>query len=726
MEKDFVRKDTQDNFVTEKMDIIKNNLLGEYDDNGNYHIAPQIVSELIELKKVRKSSYNNSMFCRGSLLGYGEIMFEITFDNSRDDEDMATSSLFVLEEVEKVNGYLQNIIKTKIAEFKSTVDNFLDESYSKFHVTDEDEEGDDEGKEKKSLEDLNIEDSYILAKKAYMLLLSKLSEEKMLDAYGKYFTFRLSKLTKLDNEFSNAVLNSFNERYALIEEVFLKEKNYKALNELLDACIEEISGTKEIFIQQEAEFNVECKDALDTFTESVSKFSDKANAKAFNMLDASDRAKLDQMNKSIENAPANADNDDNSSDDVEKEYKELLQEEMRVSGASTTFENPVLFDEMEEEGEGEGDEEESEDENESEQSQEQDNQTNPIIQDIKQDSIQELKAENEQENPNNEDTMQSEENAESKPNIVETIARLQEEKNKENNAELNADLTSKTPNEEHSEINNEYVNETADKRASDVGEKLKNAYVRSQAIFEQYDKPKSPQSDLWGYEDTSSKEDTQSKSGARSTVNSSSDSKVGSMFDNLMSTRNFGTDNGDTPNSIMPEQSQTGFAQTSGTSYTTTGETSTFSDTSNNFAGSNGAGNQDFTGTSSIGNGDNKFDPARDSIEKTHDILGGFKDIDAGVSENENNARDSSKDNGDMRESDLDQNLFNESKGELSKSDAHEESADTQSIESQYREGTDFVSGVGEEEMNIYVANKNWTSKLGLDGYGKETDGRDM
>lgn len=720
MEKDFVRKDTQDNFVTEKMDIIKNNLLGEYDDNGNYHIAPQIVSELIELKKVRKSSYNNSMFCSGSLIGYGEIMFEITFDNSRDDEDMATSSLFVLEEVEKVNGYLQNIIKTKIAEFKSTVDNFLDESYSKFHVTDEDEEGDDEGKEKKSLEDLNIEDSYILAKKAYMLLLSKLSEEKMLDAYGKYFTFRLSKLTKLDNEFSNAVLNSFNERYALIEEVFLKEKNYKALNELLDACIEEISGTKEIFIQQEAEFNVECKDALDTFTESVSKFSDKANAKAFNMLDASDRVKLDQMNKSIENAPANADNDDNSSDDVEKEYKERLSEEMRVSGASTTFENPVLFDEMEEEGEGEGDEEESEDENESVQYQEQDNQTNPIIQDIKQDSIQELKAENEQENPNNEDTMQSEENAESKPNIVETIARLQEEKNKENNTELNTDLTSKTPNEEHSEINNEYVNETADKRASDVGEKLKNAYVRSQAIFEQYEKPKSPQSDLWGYEDTSSKGDTQSKSGARSTVNSSSDSKVGSMFDNLMSTRNTGTDSGYTPNSIMTEQSQNGSPLTSDTLDSTTDETLIFSDTSNNFAGSNGAGN-DLSAANNSENDNYKFNPAGDRFDTNHDILGGLKGVDAGASNNENNAG-YSKDNGDMRESGLVSDSSDESKGELSKSDTHEESADTQSIESQYTEGTDFVSGGGEEN-GIFDDNKRLAGFL---SHNYDIDGRDM
>lgn len=720
MEKDFVRKDTQDNFVTEKMDIIKNNLLGEYDDNGNYYIAPQIVSELIELKKVRKSSYNNSMFCCGSLLGYGEIMFEITFDNSRDDDDMATSSLFVLEEVEKVNGYLQNIIKTKIAEFKSTVDNFLDESYSKFHVTDEDEEGDDEGKEKKSLEDLNIEDSYILAKKAYMLLLSKLSEEKMLDAYGKYFTFRLSKLTKLDNEFSNAVLNSFNERYALIEEVFLKEKNYKALNELLDACIEEISGTKEIFIQQEAEFNVECKDALDTFTESVTRFSDKANAKAFNMLDAGDREKLDQMNKSIENAPANADNDDNSSDDVEKEYKELLQEEMRVSGASTTFENPVLFDEMEEESEGEGDEEESENENESTQSQEQDNQTNPITEDIKPDNTQELNAENEPENPNIEDTMQSEENAENKPSIVDTIARLQEEKNRENNTELNTDLTSKTLNEEHDEINNEYVNETADKRASDVGEKLHNLYGMSQSL-EQSDKAKSQQSDLGGYVDTTPKGETQSKFVSRSDGGLSSDSKFGSMFDNLANNQNSSTKFDYTSSSTMAGQSQTGDATTSSTSYSTTDETLITSDTSNNFDSSTGTGNE-ISDANNFENDSYKVDPAGDRFDTIHDILDGFKGIDAEVSGSKNNAKDYSKGNVSESESGLVSDSSDESKGELSKSDAHEESADKQLIESQYREGTDFVSGGGEEN-GIFDNAKRQDVFL---SHIRDTDGRDM
>ena len=105
----FVRKTTQDNFITEKVDIFKNNLLGEYDDEGNYEIAPQIVNELIELKKVRKSSYENSMFCVGNLLGFGEISFEICYDKSRDQDNNATAYLYVLEDVDKINGYLQNL-----------------------------------------------------------------------------------------------------------------------------------------------------------------------------------------------------------------------------------------------------------------------------------------------------------------------------------------------------------------------------------------------------------------------------------------------------------------------------------------------------------------------------------------------------------------------------------------------------------------------------------------
>ena len=418
MENDkFTRKNTQDNFVTEKMDIIKNNLLGQYDEKGNYNIAPQIVGELINLKKIRKSSYNNSMYCSGNLLGYGEILFEICFDNSRDDDKNATSSLFVLEEVDKVNGYLQNIIKTKIAEFKSTVEDFLHDSYTRFNITDESDEGDDEGKEKKTLDDLTIEDSYILAKKAYMLLLSKLSEEKMLDAYGKYFTMRLSKLTKMDNEFSNAVLSAFNQRYELIQDVFLKEKNYKSLNELLDACIEEVSGTKDVYLNQENEFNMSMTEALAVFTENVNKVSDKAEQKAINMLDASDRQKLNQMNQALENnITLDAQGTGVGSDDATVLAKEFEASEMQSMGASPvnpSFENPVLFDETsatsEEKEESESEEKESDQE-------QKDEQTPQTFEQQQQSTTQETS------------TMQTPKSAENQPNIVEEIAKLEAQK----------------------------------------------------------------------------------------------------------------------------------------------------------------------------------------------------------------------------------------------------------------------------------------------------------
>ena len=345
MEKEkFFRKTTQDNFITEKVDIFKNNLLGEYDDEGNYEIAPQIVNELIELKKVRKSSYENSMFCVGNLLGFGEISFEICYDKSRDKDNNATAYLYVLEDVDKINGYLQNILKTKISEFSSTDSDFIEETYAKFNVTDESQ--DDEGREKKTLDDLELEDSYILAKKAYMLLLGKLSEEKVLDAYGKYFTARLTTLTKLDNEFSNAVLQNFNQRYELIENLFLKEKNYKALNELLDACIEGVSGTKEIYIDQEKIFCDLMKEHLDAFSESINKLNDKAEQKAIDMLDPDDRKKLNQMNDSL-----NAD-DENKIDDENAQDKKDSSIESEIS---ESFQNPVLFENEEEQKSQEND-----------------------------------------------------------------------------------------------------------------------------------------------------------------------------------------------------------------------------------------------------------------------------------------------------------------------------------------------------------------------------------
>lgn len=293
------RKLTQDNFVTEKIDVIQNNLLGSYDDDGNYVIAPQIVEELIALEKIKKTAFGNSIFCVGSLLGYGELVFELLFD-SKTSRNNAAATLYLLEDVDKINGYLQNTIKTKLEDFNRNVDDFIEATYAHFNIQPEEDDDEDEGKERKLIDDLNSEDSFIIAKKQFSILLEKLLSEKYLDAYGKYFTSRMSMLTKLNNEFSQSVLNSFNRQYQLIENVFLHEKNYKMLNELMDKCIEEVSGTSEQMISQEKDFNNRVAPALETFTESMDKLSERYEAKALHMLDKDDREKVEEILDGLE------------------------------------------------------------------------------------------------------------------------------------------------------------------------------------------------------------------------------------------------------------------------------------------------------------------------------------------------------------------------------------------------------------------------------------------
>lgn len=290
------RKLTQDNYVTEKIDVIQNNLLGSYDDDGHYTIAPQIIEELIAMDKVKKTVFGNSIFCVGQLLGYGEIVFELLFNSTTTGNSNALATLFVLEDVDKINGYLQNTIKTKLEDYSRNVDNFIESTYEHFNIsTEEDDDDEDDGRERKLINDLNSEDSFIMAKKQYSLLLEKLLSEKYLDAYGKYFTARISMLTKLDNDFSKAVLNSFNHQYSLIENVFLHEKNYKMLNELLDKCVEEVSETNEKFISQEKDFNEKITPALDAFTQNMERLSEKFESKALNMLGKEDRKKVEEI-----------------------------------------------------------------------------------------------------------------------------------------------------------------------------------------------------------------------------------------------------------------------------------------------------------------------------------------------------------------------------------------------------------------------------------------------
>lgn len=150
------------------------------------------------------------------------------------------------------------------------------------------------------------------SKRKLRSIIKRLSKDKYLDAYGKYFTERMSILTKLDNEFSTAVLDSFNSHYNMIENDFLvSSKDYKMLNELLDKSIDEFSGTNEIFNNQEEEFNNLTEKHKTTFINTVSQQLNKDKDKALAMLDkkekesiqsviVTEREHYEQVNKEIQ------------------------------------------------------------------------------------------------------------------------------------------------------------------------------------------------------------------------------------------------------------------------------------------------------------------------------------------------------------------------------------------------------------------------------------------
>ena len=135
-----------DGYITERLAVHKNNLLGDYDQGGEYRISSKIIKELMQMRKVKKHTYNNSMFCVSDILGLDEILFEIHYEKKAVGKK-ATSEIFVLEDVYKVNGYFINTIKTKIGEFVSSVDNYLQKSYDYYNIT---LSNDDEGRDKLS------------------------------------------------------------------------------------------------------------------------------------------------------------------------------------------------------------------------------------------------------------------------------------------------------------------------------------------------------------------------------------------------------------------------------------------------------------------------------------------------------------------------------------------------------------------------------------------------
>ena len=242
---------TFDEYTTEKLDIVQNKLLGDYNANGIYVINKKISAELLDLKKIKKESYNNEIFCTSVTTSGRIVDFEIEFKKNSASK-LAVAELSVLEGVPKQGGRMMNIIKTPIGKFTGEITpDFVDKALAKFKVV---VNATDEGQEKKE-----ADDEYIVKRNMLLNYLDQMTQESYNIIYEDYFTQRINLLKQVNNSYTKKVLAIFNDEFNKISDYFLLDKktkkvtNYKAMNELLDKAFEDLSGLSE-YEEQEKMF----------------------------------------------------------------------------------------------------------------------------------------------------------------------------------------------------------------------------------------------------------------------------------------------------------------------------------------------------------------------------------------------------------------------------------------------------------------------------------------
>ena len=299
-----IMEKTLDNFASEKINTIANHMFGTYDKKGQYTISQPIKDELIKLTKYKKTTFNNSIFCVVNKPGIGELVFKVDYEkNSKD--NVAKATLYLLENVYKVNGYLQDTIRTEIGEFVGDINGFIQNSYDKFNISTQWDTGDDDGR------DYLIDEesapsmfAYITAQKQFLEALDKLTSDKINKVYEEFFTEKLKVINSLGNSFSKSVLEDFRNEYAKVEKFFLSNKDYKALSELLDVCVERnrlskapVSPEEMAKYEMEKEYFDKISDATKKFTKEAEAIRENAVIKAKNRLDEVQKAHVEEIEK---------------------------------------------------------------------------------------------------------------------------------------------------------------------------------------------------------------------------------------------------------------------------------------------------------------------------------------------------------------------------------------------------------------------------------------------
>lgn len=288
----FEKVSTLDDFVTERADVIVNKLLGDYNKKGDYVINKKIIAELISMPKNKRSSFNNAIYCVSKGPTGQELIFEIVFKKNTKNA-VASAQMNVLENVEKVNGYIINTLKTAVGKFTDDLTpDFVTKACKTFNIDQ------NVGPVKEKKDDEFEKSNFIEARMKLISALDNITQEDYNKIYEEYFNKRLALLKTLDSGFANQVLEIFNNEYSKVEKYFLldnsgkKLTDYKSLNELLDKSFEDISGINPEYEEQEKLYRERILPILGMFAASAAQIEKFAEEKVENVVPKKEREQL--------------------------------------------------------------------------------------------------------------------------------------------------------------------------------------------------------------------------------------------------------------------------------------------------------------------------------------------------------------------------------------------------------------------------------------------------
>ncbi len=242
MGKTYEREDSETGYATKmsetallkasrKYDVIANALLGNYDDDGHYTIAPEILKELAGLRKLVGTTNEFGTELKAPYKNGVSFNFLLKLGKENPETHTAESTLYLMEIINKVNGYIQNILTTPVATYTYKFDeHYKDYCYRAFNVVSNIDDK-DEGA-------LNGDNINIDKRLEYLEAVKTVSKDKYLVLEESFFNSRLQILNELPQ--GALVLSEFNKKRAALEKYFMNnpKNKYRALNELLTSIIE--------------------------------------------------------------------------------------------------------------------------------------------------------------------------------------------------------------------------------------------------------------------------------------------------------------------------------------------------------------------------------------------------------------------------------------------------------------------------------------------------------